>query len=720
MALVLHLTDLHLSPPSNSDAVGDYTKIALLTKDQFQTRTRRLRTTMNALGNYLVDSRQTLDSIVVSGDLTVAGAENGFALVPDLMGELGKALPQADRILIAPGNHDVAWSTAAGSAERYRSILNLRQKEGYRTAYLDGIDIDAEGKVLGTEPPPSLTGEDGSYILVAMNSSNNCGIQTETEPNLSEHLDALKDRAKSDPPLAVLLRAWERRGLVDLARIDDGHLAACGRLLSSLVSTGETAGPLRIVAMHHPLAPVTTVEELKPFEVLSNLGSVREWVANHDVDVVLHGHTHLAYMRHDSHKPFNSAPTSPAHRFVVVGGGTIGLGGPAEGPVASLISTNPSAPRLRPLRVAGIRALSSPKRLEEKDFQVTTIPIRHDQEQSVGVVSGINVDEVFERLLGIDSFSDVPSPLICRVRDGQTALCLPANYPHLPVPEDEATDWLGQIVAWWQRENRGPGSDFNHGERLMRLDGESLNQLHRAAQTLKTNKASSRAVAVLLQPRIDLTDDAAFPAFMFVHATISEGRLDLIAYFRKQEIPHWWPVNMAELATIQRDMVAEVKISNPGLECGSITTITAMPVAGDGIPSVSVPWLDRNAHDHRALLGLITPLLNSDAEESHARWTAAFHDWEPTDAVPMDGEPAPVAGLRHLAVLLGGLESVFPSPKRAAHGELIGALGAVLRANENYILAINGSKRLTARNAWREEIQREKARIFGAVAQLSL
>lgn len=720
LAHILHLTDLHLSQPTHADALGDYTKSQLLKPAQFQTRRKHLEASMVSLGAYLVDNRIELDSIIISGDITVAASLEGYELLPPFLERLGDALPDANRILISPGNHDVAWRTKASSHERYQALLDMRTKHGYKTAYLDGIDIDADGRLMDKSVEPRLIGKDGSYVAIGLNSSNNCGVEADTEKKLRRFLQGLEDRRDEDKAIAAILDAWGARGLYDLARVETGHLTAAAQLWGEPAASA-TEEALRIVSLHHQVGPVTSIEELKPFETMSNLGAIREWLTNHVVDVVLHGHTHVPYIRHDVQGDFHSpVKRRKDHRFLVIGGGTIGLGAPAHGVMASLITTAMNAPRFRPIGIQGLRATSTQKSLTEADFVTDAVFIRGDLEHSAGVVLGDSIDEVFEQLLGFTGFSETPRPLVCRIKDGSSGLQLPRNYPDLPVPSDEGSQWLADIVQWWQREQRGPGAPFNHGERLKWLDGEYLDQIHRASRELSDEPTSSRGVAVLVHPRTDLETGAKFPSFVMMHATINGERLDLVAYFRKQEIPHWWPVNMAELATVQAAMVETIRAARAWVKAGSLTSITAVPVLGEGIPSVSVPWLDRHADDHAALLSLVTPLLIADSTAALRAWRAAFEDWAQGDEMPTDGEPVPVEGLNAVVALLEGLRPAFGAAQGSSLGELIAALRLLIRENDVYRDAMGrDDDRRRRRGYWLDAVAKQCERIEEAVVDVT-
>ena len=120
MSLLLHLSDLHLGNAPGEDVVGDYKVEAVLGTDRV-TRARLLRSTLKALADHLAETGETLDGIIITGDITTQGRLDGFAELTGLLTALGTALPDPGHIVVVPGNHDVTWGSGPGTRERPRS-----------------------------------------------------------------------------------------------------------------------------------------------------------------------------------------------------------------------------------------------------------------------------------------------------------------------------------------------------------------------------------------------------------------------------------------------------------------------------------------------------------------------------------------------------------------------------------------------------------------------
>lgn len=215
MGLLLHLSDLHLVPPTACDVTGNY-KLPLVSVEQRQRRTSTIRNSLTALGRALDAEGRRLDVVVVTGDVSCRGDPGGFALLPDLLECLGGALPEPSQVLVCPGNHDVVRGTAPGSRDRYDGFLSLRA-HGFTTALLEGINLEhGTGKPLGSPPDPVVVAADGSFEVVALNSADMCNVRQDDEEALAPHLAALN--AWTDPAVRALLDAWDERGYYDVAR----------------------------------------------------------------------------------------------------------------------------------------------------------------------------------------------------------------------------------------------------------------------------------------------------------------------------------------------------------------------------------------------------------------------------------------------------------------------------------------------------------------------
>ncbi|MFJ8895193.1 metallophosphoesterase [Leifsonia sp. NPDC102414] len=693
MALLLHLSDLHLTRDAQRDALADH-KVRVIPYSAASNRTSMLKDSLTGLAEALTRADRSLDSILVTGDVTVAGAPDGFGMVSEVLDALGDKRPSRERILITPGNHDVDRN-AVGDA-RFAAFQTLRM-HGYLTSWLSDDDIH-------TYPPPVLTAADGSFVVAGLNSSMFSGSHLETEESLAPFLNDLENRGTHDDAIRALLAAWRIRGNADIAWASNAELAALRPLLPA--ASTDLAGPLRIVGMHHQILPVSTTEEIKPFESFLNLGHLRHWLASNHIDLVLHGHKHHENRFTDRIDVGTSAP----HELTILSAPSILDATQPHASIGRLIDIPAFYPRASGLRVIDVPVVSAGEVITLNDMP--TAPVVIDSTVRAGTIEGKNVNQVYARILAIlPDLPALPVPLVCRIEDGATARYLPNLMPDAPDDPTERERWLETIIDWWQRDVRGKAAEFNHGEHLRFRNEQGKTVVERMADELRKKAGSSRAIAVLVN-QTTIHGEKGFPAFVSLQFVWHDDQIDAIAYFRKQEMPHWWPINTVEIARLQKEIVASMQ-GNRTVRAGSIVTVTAMPVAGTGMPTVSVPDLDLRADQPAGMLDLVLPLLKlapANPERTMRLWERAFKDWTPSDTAVADGDPRPRVGVELLRDTLN-IASDLSGQHSALVGDLVNELESIVDLNRNYDERDRGR--------WATSIHRHNTKVLELVNQLA-
>ena len=139
----------------------------------------------------------------------------------------------------------------------------------------------------------------------------------------------------------------------------------------------------------------------------------------------------------------------------------------------------------------------------------------------------------------------------------------------------------------------------------------------------------------------------AFPAFVLAQCALCERNgqteLDIIGYFRKQEMLYWWPVNVAELAELQQAVLAKLGEERSAV-AGRIVTFSATALAGSKLPGVAVIGLDRAIEEGNSLWEMAASIAFPDATDSQAaktKWSEMIEELRGTDrAAP----PVPKVG----------------------------------------------------------------------------
>ncbi|MBO9049522.1 metallophosphoesterase [Curtobacterium flaccumfaciens] len=652
MALILHLSDLHLTELNTSDVVADVKDDGVVGIGDQQTRLDIIRGSLHALGAWLRRDKRTLDSIVISGDIAQQGDPRGFALLPEVLGELGDKMPSSNRVLIVPGNHDVKRGSKPSTPERYAEFSTLA-KHGYLLARMEGVTLAEQTGAPDTDP--IITATDDSYVVVGLNSSNFCQEPRDVPGTVAGAVERLRER-DGDEDAEQLLAAWSALQIVDIARVGSEQLRLGSELLQRSTQDQAAGGqlPLRIVTMHHHVQPVGANEEIKGFDNLVNLGEFRDWLVDNDVDVVLHGHKHIGSIAVDTHMP-SHRPGSRPHPTLLVSAPSVQSNASGRDDVGYLVDVPGPAARWSGVRIAPLSPHGPGGGRFEPAFKRHAIR----PEPKLGVLEGCSLTDVHRQVLAVqDQLDELRWPLVCTVIDGSTGLRPPSTML-LPDGVGNAAEWFDDIVAWWQTAGASDASrKFTHGDRLRRFGGVPIDQIKHIVRALRSDEKTTRAVAVLVDPTRDFdpANSNRFPAFSLIQFQVKNDKLDAVAHFRKQEMPHWWPINVGEIAKLQAEVLAALGRGR-GLRAGRITTVTAMPVAGDAFPTVAVPRIDRITDDPGAMLELVLPLISgTETAVALERWRDVFADWQPTDAAPAaDGNAVPLRGLATLADLIRGV-----------------------------------------------------------------
>jgi 3',5'-cyclic AMP phosphodiesterase CpdA len=651
MTLILHLSDVHLVSPGSdvADEIGDYSKVGLVEPVDRQTRKTLLEDTLSALAIWLEKQDQGLDAIVVTGDVALRGRKEGYDLLPALLARLGAKLPSPDRVMVVPGNHDVAFESPPNSRQRYEVFGAAIDAAGYRRPALEGYDD------FGVHDP-LLLGTDGSYVIAGINSAN---WSVAVEPLSDEAEQQLRDLINADVLPESLAKEIARLRLYDAARISREQMIKVADALRSAV-TGRESRAVRIAALHHQLFPVSPTEEVKPFETMTNLAEFRNFLADNGVNVVLHGHKHVPHLyHHDLGTSGLPQHIDSMHRLLVCSAGTVGLNVSHGAEIAKLIEIDTVLSELPKIIVHSLPAVGPTGQLTLTSAtgiarRLPGLPIPADSPGTV--LRGRTVRDVHMKLLAhFADRADKPDlHLMCVVHDGPSALVRPNTYP--PVGDDgsDASQdaWFVDLVDWWQDQVVAEGKPFTHGQRICSWgDVVRRNQLADVADALANDLTSSRGLIVLYDPNKDhiATATEKFPAFVLAQLHIQDDALHVIGVFRKQEMRYWWPINTAELARMQATVITLLAQREKTIHPGSISTFTTQARASRVPPRVAVPRIDRLVYDDPATLWAMAVAVLATGMLERGKLLVQLidlmHDWKPADVQAPDGSPVPGPGL---------------------------------------------------------------------------
>ena len=704
--------------------MGDY-KEDLIPLSERMSRIKKLQHSLDLLGKHLASQRQTLDAVVVSGDVSLANEEAGFQMLSTVLGRLGSALPEPSNIIVVPGNHDVAWTTPPSSDERYKNFVQHVRSQAYTTPMLDGVDKSLAG--IDSLLKHVVVDQGLRWAIIPVNSANYCGSLASTSYVTDDQWSAwaTKVDGHTDGPAAKAIRQLRLRDMPRITPWQFGNLSEIVRHLDAKALEAKIPGGIRkIVVVHHQLLPVSDEEEVKPYESFVSLGLLRSFLADHKVDILLHGHKHVDHVYRDA-IALQTSQTS--HEVVVISGGTIGMGSSSTHAcrLVELDLDLPTAPRVR---IANIPGLSPGRVLREKEFPTTEFELWTGAKNAGSTapvqINGESVRETYERIQatfrGLGSSDRVS--IVCTVNNPSDAAELPPSYPEVSGVTNRQ-EWLKGIVDWWQLKGSKVGQDrlhFTHGERIYKYGGD-VDQLKNAVAALRNGDTNARAVIALLNPIEDQSRGGRWPSFCLVQFVVrAEERtryLDAIAYFRHQEMAYWWPVNIAEIAAMQACVQRSLGAKSPVM-IGRITTISPLAHSGRAPTFVAVPEMDRifDANE-TSLWSMVYALVWADIPnrtDFKAQWISLLNNLVPEE----HGDPmrAPVS-IRGLGYVLDTLRQFIRHHSSPSLETLADALEQILAANKGYFDAVLDSKAdQQQHHAWRGQVKRAVDRALAGLS----
>lgn len=593
-ALFLHLTDPHVSAAGVPFPRDD--QKARIPAIPPPTREPALELLIQRLGQRLADEGRELDGVLFAGDAQNQGKPGGHEFVlKALIDHLGPVGIIPARIVAVPGNHDVPRDSAPSGTDRYKSFIDVWGAAGCIVPWLDGVD---------TAPPTpsrhSLVAANRSWAAYAVNTSNWSHVIAELHEPLKSLWSRIPDAVAGGDVGVSGKVAEQLQNLLrfDMARVSPEQLEVLREIVKA-TDLPEHGRQLRIAVMHHHLRSPSLREELKAFADISNVEQLRAFLRDSTLDIVVHGHKHehAAYFDH-----IYSSDGEDVHRTLVISGATFDVG--RETDAARLIAIHglPHTPEVTIEPLSLPRSGSEPLRSSSIRRRLWAVrePLIAVSPNAPILVHGTDLDEVYAKVLAIAEADAKRGTLVVTldIVDEGGDLPLPSQYA---VPDgltgSARSVWLSDLVGWWQLgrsrlEHRIP---HLHGARLRRYAGV-FDQIARIRRLLQI-KASTRAIAVLIDPLRDFKIDgrqeefASFCLAEFRRRDAEAGRIviDAVAFYRAQEMTRWWPINVAELRLLQREICAGL-----GFEPGRIITVAADARTISRSPTqVSMPIIDR-------------------------------------------------------------------------------------------------------------------------------
>lgn len=739
MPLILHLSDLHLVPRSESRVLDDHSKLGVVPVEERETLHDILRHTFRSLRERLITERRKLDAIIMSGDISNHNRPEGYTLFLELLKELDGVQPEPENVVVVPGNHDVDAGREPGDPKRYELFANQMRDAHFVTPLLEGID---NGTPKTDKEIRLHMVRFGDLEIIPINTSDFSQVRIKTR--ISEpQWEAMQTALGADKDA---LEALEKLRIVDAARVSPQQMDAIRTMLQTasrlrieenVSRPPEFSTPLRIGVLHHQLLPVSDVEEVKGFESFTNLGRLRQFLVDNDIAIVLHGHKHQA-VTYTDYIPNYQDPSQPPRQVLVIAGPSPSRWAFDRHYVCQLIEIEPDQPEVKieeiPAAYPGRTFLPGARMMLPYMRPGAATGVRTS---GILMVDGPSVATVYRQLLAnVQAAGGRATNVICRIERTPNDEEVSLLYPGFRVPSgplerakgetglEEQLRRFRELVRWWQHPALVSPLDepaFTHGTRILRYDGH-LDQLAEVAAVLRSDAGSTRGMVVLLNPSADKISslDNEFPSFCLAQFLVRIERgaawLDCVAYFRKQEIKHWWLVNIAEISDLQSRLVKLLTTGGKkgarvrSVQAGSITTIAAVAHAGMSPPKVQVPKIDQYyTVEREKLCAMVTALLWQEMPGRIAyaqQWREVLTSLIPGEKRDPDGVAVAFEGLRFL------LDELQRHSAEAAHedkhelNELAVMLERLLHQNAYYLNDDNRNRVDQERhNEWRAAVE---------------
>jgi hypothetical protein len=171
---------------------------------------------------------------------------------------------------------------------------------------------------------------------------------------------------------------------------------------------------------------------------------------------------------------------------------------------------------------------------------------------------------------------------------------------------------------------------------------------------------------------------------------------------------YWWPVNIAEIASLQEEVLRQINPAHKGaLRRGRLTTVTAIGSAGQALPFLAVPELDRAFDmDEETLWGMAYAVASTgtpDRESFRPRWEKMLQGLVPSPKVDPRNAPVAIYGLQFLAATLRRFEQHQTSGDLKRLCELLERL---LEKNKAHVALISsGDVKDSEHATWRKHVE---------------
>lgn len=616
MLKLIHISDIHatkdFSKQGSIDKKVDLPKVESSFEKEF----------FDSFEKYLIkenDDGKRINLFIISGDIVFRGDLEAHATFSkEFIGLLKRQGYTKDSVMVVPGNHDVKRGSLPSSEDRYNAFFDAWK--GCKLPYLDGCRKKADIFIDDTN----------RVIVIPVNSCNWSHTRIIVDKEIQGHIDSLQDEK--------LKQKFERQFTYDAAYISGDQLKYLEQELKKIKKQKNYDLYTKVIIQHHHLLPVDDKIEIKELSDIVNLKHLQNFIIEHEVKVILHGHKHTGKSFYEylsySNKPYKI------------------LIGSAENVHYGSIFNELCIER------KSVEINSYSKSLDKQSSKTFDLYEYHKSSNIIRLEEK-NIHDLYEQICFFSQNSDKNNKTIISTLDlekyNQGTLEIP-KVKSEPSEQHRYEREIASIVEWWQKDSSNQKVAYQHGTRLRKYHGFK-NQIEYIQQLFQNNKLdTSRGIAILTEPIKDFDGfEKEFPSFVSLQFLIRDDKyLDVIGYYRVQETRHWWPINILELFTLQSNMLKKINEIKKDVERGKLTTIAA-----------SVRFHDTYAFGH-SYISRVDILMENDPTRLAAISNALFcnmqvseyiNDWDEIfidlqklkqSKYNPDGNAFPIFGLEYL------------------------------------------------------------------------
>lgn len=612
MFSILHLSDIHsTSNGSMRSSIDAKTKLPNLDTSG---ETELIQT----LESFLKKNRTLkIDLFIISGDIIKGGDTKAHSSFSEkFINLLTEYHYTKENVLVVPGNHDVKKGTYPGSEERYKSFSEAWT--GCNIPYMDSYKPDTD----------IYQDKEKKVIVIPINTCNWSQARIELDPLLEEFLCNLPDNNENDKKIKKL---FENQFIYDAAFISEEQIQCIEDKLEELKKDINYQEYTKIIVQHHHLSAVDEKIEIKALSDILNSERIKRFIIKNDIRILIHGHKHTGKSFYD----YFSYENNPYKLLVISGSNTqydsyfnyINV----KSPQITIETYN--------------KALSS---IHKNEFDLYD-NINSDH---LSILEDVEINNLYKKICYSAPFSSTKMMMCSLDLSNMETSTLPIPNVYVDQSEQQIRyeQELNHIVDWWQKDVVNHQVPFQHGVRLRKYHGFQ-DQIKYIIDVLNEQKNTSRGIAILTEPLKDFQNHKTeFPSFVLLQCIVREDKyLDVIGYYRAQEMRHWWPINIHELFKIQSTVLSKL-ISK--IQRGKLITI-----------SVSTRFSDTTAYGYSYINKLdqlwdqdptiLPALANSficQNNHFHQYWDEIFEHLNllQESSYNQDGHAFPKYGLEHL------------------------------------------------------------------------